>query len=81
MLFQNILFSKEFLACSGCFGLFTKIKEGSGASFWGTFFASFFRKNLSYLILYQRAKFQCHTFFTSQDIKQNVLLCSYLDNS
>ena len=27
-----------------------------------------------YLILYQRAKFQCHTSFPSQDIKQNVLL-------
>ena len=33
ILFQNILFSKEFLACSGCFGLFTKIKKGSGTSF------------------------------------------------
>ena len=33
-----------------------------------------------YLILYQWTKFQCHTFFTSQDIKQNVLLSSYLDS-
>ena len=24
-------------------------------------------------------KFQCHIFFPSQDIKQNVLLSSYLD--
>ena len=24
--------------------------------------------------------YQCHTFFHSQDIKQNVLLNSYLDN-
>ena len=29
-------------------------------------------------MLYQRTKFECHTFFTSQDIKQNVLLSSYL---
>ena len=27
ILFQNILFFKEFLACNDCFGLFTKIKE------------------------------------------------------
>ena len=25
--------------------------------------------------------FQCHTLFLSQDIKQNVLLSSYLDSS
>ena len=29
---------------------------------------------LSHLILYQWTKFQCHTFFPSQDIKPNVLL-------
>ena len=34
---------------------------------------------LGYLILYQRTKFQCHTFFPSHDIKQNVLTPS-LDN-
>ena len=32
------------------------------------------------LIPYQLAKLQCHTFFLSQDIKQNVLLSSCLDN-
>ena len=32
-----------------------------------------------YLILYQQAKFQCPTSFPSQDVKQNVLLSSYLD--
>ena len=37
ILFQNIRFVKEFLACNGCFGLFTKIKNGSGISFWGIF--------------------------------------------
>ena len=51
---------------------------GSGTSFLCTFSAWFFRKSLSYLILYQWTKFQCHTFFRSQDIKQNVLLSFYL---
>ena len=37
-------------------------------------------KNVSYVILYLWTKFQCHTFFTSQDIKQNVLLSSYFDD-
>ena len=37
-------------------------------------------KNAFYVILHLWTKFQCHTFFPSQDIKQNVLLSSYLDN-
>ena len=73
ILFQNTLFLKEFLACNGCFGLFSKIKKGSGASFWCTFSAWFFYKNVPYLILYQWTQFQCHTLFLSQDIKQNVI--------
>ena len=39
-----------------------------------------FHTSVPYLILYQLTKFQCHIFFLSQDIKQNVLLSSYLDN-
>ena len=70
MLFQNTLFLKEFLAWNGCFGLFIKIKKRYGTSFWCTFYAWFFRKNVSYLILYQWTKFQCHTLFLSQDIKK-----------
>ena len=77
--FQNI-FLKEFLKCNGCFGLFTKIKKGSRTSSWCTFSALFFYKNVSYLMLYQWTKFQCHTFLPSQDIKQNKLLRSYLDS-
>ena len=80
ILFQNTLFLKEFLACNGCFRLFSKITKRSGASFCCTFSAWFFRKNVPYLILYQWRKFQCHTLFLSQDIKQNVLLSSYLDS-
>ena len=78
--FQNVLFLKDFLTCNGCFGLFRKIKKGIGASFWFTFSAWFFHKNVPCLILYQWTKFQCHILFLSQDIKQNVLLSFYLDS-
>ena len=54
----------------------------------------FFHTNTPYLTLYRLTKFQRHNFFTGyqtkcvtfnvisflQDIKQNVLLSSYLDN-
>ena len=43
-------------------------------------FCIIFCKNVPYLILCQWTKFQCHTFFLSQDIKQNMLLSSYLDS-
>ena len=61
-----------------CFGLFTKIKKESGISFWCTFSAWIFQTNAPYLIVYQLIKFQRHIFL--QDIKQNVLLSSYLRN-
>ena len=78
--FRNILFLKKFLAWNGWFGLFTKIKKEFETSFWSTFSVWLFHKNVPYLILYQCPKFQCHTFFSSQDIKQNVLSSSYLDS-
>ena len=75
ILFQNIFL----IACNGCFGLFSK--KGSGASLWCTFSAWFLHLNFPYLILHQWwTKFQCHTLFLSQHIKQNVLLSSHLDN-
>ena len=37
-------------------------------------------KNISFFELYQLTKFQYHTFFPFENIKQNVLLSSYLDN-
>ena len=74
------VFLKEFLACNGCFGLFHKIRKGSGTNFWSTFSAWFSHKNVPYLILYQWTKFQCHTLFLSQNIKQNVLSSSYLSS-
>ena len=61
-------------------GLFTKVKKGYGNSLWYTFSALFSNKNVSYLILYQWTKFQCHTFFPSYDTKKNVLLSSSLDS-
>ena len=80
ILFQNVLLSKEFLACNGCFGLFTKIRKWSGTRFWWTFCAWFFHKNVPYLIVYQWTTFQCHAFFSSHNIKENVLLSFYLDS-
>ena len=47
ILFQNT-FLKEFLACNDYFGLFSKIKKGAGASFWCTFSAWSFCKNVPY---------------------------------
>ena len=76
---QNILFLKEFLACNGRFGLFTKIKKGLGLAF-GVHFQHDFHRNVPYLILYQWTKFQYHTFFSSGDIKQK-LLCRQLMTS
>ena len=74
ILFQNILLLKQFLACNDSFGLFTKIVKRSGTSFCCTFCAWFFCKNVLYVILHLWAKFQCHTFFPSQDIKPKCVI-------
>ena len=63
---------KEFLACNGCFGLFTKIKKGSGISFWCTFSAWFFHLNALYLILCQLTKL-CFYFFSRYQIKRVII--------
>ena len=60
--------------------LFSEITNRSRISFWCTFSSWFFHKNVPDLIFYQLTKFQCHKFSPSHDIKQNVLLSSYLDN-
>ena len=49
-------------------GYLPKLKGGLGLAFDAHFLHD------------QRAKFQCHTSFASQDIKQNVLSSSYLDS-
>ena len=59
-------------------GYLPKLKRDLGLAF-GAHFLHFSIKNVLYLSLYQWTKFQCHTFSPSQDIKQNVLLSSYLD--
>ena len=51
ILFQDVLSLKEFMACNGCFGLFTKNKKRSGTSFWYIFSVWFFHKKVIYLIL------------------------------
>ena len=61
------------------FGYLPKLKRSLGLAFGAHFRHDFFHKNVSYLILYLWTKFQCHTFFPSQDMKQNVLLSFYLD--
>ena len=78
---QNIWFSKEFLAYTGCFWLFTNIKKGFGTSFWCTFSIYFFHKNVPYLILYQLVMFQYPTHFPFQDIKRLINFKIYLQSS
>ena len=80
ILFITILFSKKILPCNGRFRSFTIIKKWSVTSFWCLFSAWFFHKNVPYSVHYLWTKFQCDTFFPSQEIKQNVLLSSYWDN-
>ena len=53
-------------------GYLPKLKRGLALAFGAHFLHDFFIKNVPYLILYQWPRFQCHTFFPSQDIKQNV---------
>ena len=54
-----------------------KLKGGLGLAF-GAHFPHNFSIKMFFLIRYQRAKFQCHNSFPSQDIKQNVILSFYL---
>ena len=61
-------------------GYLSELKRSLGLAFIAHFLLFFFKKINSYLILYQWIKFHCHTFFPSDDIKQNLLLSSYLDN-
>ena len=57
-----------------------RLKMGLRLPFGAHFLHDFFKKNVPYVILNQLTKFQCHILFLSQDIKQNVLLNSYLDS-
>ena len=55
-------------------GYLPKLQRSMGLPFAAYFLPDFY-KNVLYLILHL-----CTKFFPSQDIKQNVLLSSYLDN-
>ena len=57
-------------------GYLAKLKRGLGPAFGAHFLHDFSIKIFFCLILYQWTKFQCHTFFSSQNIKQNMLLSS-----
>ena len=57
-----------------------KLKRGLGLASGEHFLHDLYTKMFPYLILYQLTKFQFHTLFPSQDIKQIVLLSSYLDS-
>ena len=82
-LFENnlpkFLISKRILCMHCVLSYLAKLKRGLGLTFGVSIVHDFFHKNVPYLILYQWRKFQCHTLFLSQDIKQNMLLSSYLD--
>ena len=60
-------------------GYSAKLKRGLGLAF-GAHFLHDLYKSVSYLVFYQLTKFQGHTLFRSQDIKQNVLFRYYLDS-
>ena len=61
-------------------GYLAKLKRCLGLAFGVHFLHDFSTKKVSYIILYQWTKFPWHTLFLSQDIKQHVLVSSYLDS-
>ena len=75
-----ILFLKEFLACNGCFWFLPELKRGLGLAFGAHFLHDFSIKMFLIYNTFILPQFQCHNFLPSQDVKQNVLLRSYLDN-
>ena len=59
--------------------LHPKLERGLGLAF-APYFLHDFSIKMFLIYYYPNDKFQSHTYFISQDIKQNVLLNSYLDN-
>ena len=58
-------------------GYLPKLRRDLGLAFGAHFLYNFPIKMFFYLLILNKwAKFQCHTLFASQDIKQNVLLSS-----
>ena len=56
-------------------GYLTNSKRSLRLAFGAYFLHDF---SMKMLLIYRWRKFHCHTFFPSQDIKQNVLLRFYL---
>ena len=54
-------------------GYIPTVKRGLTLAFGVPFLYDFSIKNVFYCRLYQLTKFQCHIFFPSKDIKQNVI--------
>ena len=52
------------------FGYLPELKRDLKLAFAAHFLHDFFNKNVPYLILYQLAKFQCHAFFSLQEINR-----------
>ena len=78
--FKTSYFQKNFLHAMAVLSYLPKLKRSLGLVLGAYFLHDFSMK--MFLIWYSiyGQKFQCHTFLPSQDIKQNMLLCSYLDN-
>ena len=82
--FQNILLLKDFLACNGCFGLFTKIITRSGTSSGTTYFLHDFSIKMFFIwysiygqsfsvipfFLLKVANKMCYWFFFNHPLKQ-----------
>ena len=60
--------------------LLPKVKRGMGLAFGAHFLHDFSKKCALFNTLSMDKVFQCHTFFLSQAVKQNVLSSSYLDS-
>ena len=53
-------------------GYLAILERGLALAFGACFLHDFSIKIIPYLILYQWTKFQCHTLFLSQDIRENM---------
>ena len=78
-LFKMSYFKNNSSHTMAALGYLPKLKKGLGQAFGSHFLHDFSIKIFLVLILYQWTKFQCHTFFPSQDITQ-IMLLSYLDS-
>ena len=53
-------------------GYLAKLERGLALAFGAYFLHDFSIKIIPYLVLYQWTKFQCHTLFLSQVIRENM---------